>query len=330
MDIAGEDIIKILERGKGKIHFVHPDDFREYIERKKNRGLVDKVMDEKEAIKKFVKDGDYLCYNFSSMTRGPQSLIRELIRQRKKHLWSCALFTLLESSLLVGGGCVDRIDIGFLGFGPYIAKKAQEGAVELIDWSNGSITYRLVAGARGIPFMPTRDLLGTDTLKRSGAIVIEDPFSKTPIAIVPALHPDVALIHVQEADIYGNAIVYGPTVTTLEMAMASKKVIISAERIRKNIEIRQRPSMTTIPYYCVDAVVHAPFGAYPGGTQGYYALDSEHYLKIASISSDEEMQNYLEEYVYSVENHEEFLQKRVGFDRLKQLIRVDEILEGYR
>jgi acyl CoA:acetate/3-ketoacid CoA transferase alpha subunit len=324
-----ENVIEILEKGMADIHFVHPDDFRKFVRDRKNRGLEDKLMDEKEAVKKFVKDGDYLAYDFSSLTRGPQSLIREIIRQRKKNLWILAKFTLLESVLLAGANCVDKIDVGFLGFGPYIARKVQEGTVRVYDWSNGSVTYRLVAGAMGIPFIPARDLLGTDTLKHSGAIVIKDPFSEIPVALMPALNPDVSVIHVQEADVYGNARVYGPTVATLETAMASRRVIISAERIVETIEFREHPNWTTIPYYCVDAVVHAPFGAYPGGTQGYYEMDSEHYLMLTSIKTDEEMQKYLEEYVYSVESHDEFLEK-IGFSRLRGLIQKSQILEGYR
>ena len=323
------DFIEIIERGEAEIHYIHPDDFREYVRDKKNREMKDKLMDEKEAVKKFVSNGDYLAYDFSSLTRGPQSLIREIIRQRKKNLWVCAKFTLLETVLLSGAGCVDKIDVGFLGFGPYIARKVQNGEVKVYDWSNGSITYRLVAGAMGIPFIAARNLLGTDTLKHSGAIVVRCPFSNTPTALMPALNPDVAIIHVQEADIYGNARVYGPTVATLETAMASKKVIISAERIVETIEFRKNPLMTTLPYYLVDAVVHAPFGAYPGGTQGYYEMDSEHYLMLTSIADDDAMQKYLEEYVYSVDNHEEFLMK-IGMSKLKQLIRKAEILEGYR
>jgi acyl CoA:acetate/3-ketoacid CoA transferase alpha subunit len=324
------DVIEILDKGQAEFHFVHPDDFREYVRDKKRRDWEDKLMEEREAVKKFVDDGEYLAYDFSSLTRGPQSLIREIIRQRKKRLWVCAKFTLLESVLLAGAGCVEKIDVGFLGFGPYIAGKVERGEVKVYDWSNGSITYRLVAGAMGIPFIPARDLLGTDTIKHSGAIVAKDPFSGIPVALLPALNPDVAVIHVQEADIYGNARVYGPTVATLETAMASKKVIISAERIVETIEFRKDPNMTLIPYYLVDAVVHAPFGAYPGGTQGYYEMDAEHYLKLSSIATEEDMQKYLEEYIYGVDSHEEFLEKKVGMARLKELVRKAEILEGFR
>ncbi len=322
--------MEVIEKGDAEFHFIDPDDFREYVRDRKNRNWEDKLMDENEAVKKFVDNGDYLAYDFSSLTRGPQSLIREIIRQRKRHLWICAKFTLLESVLLAGARCVDRIDVGFLGFGPYIAKKVQNGEVKVYDWSNGSITYRLIAGAMGIPFIPARDLLGTDTFRKSGATTVKDPFTEKPVALMPALNPDVAIIHVHEADVYGNARVYGPTVATLETAMASRKVIISAERIVETAEFRKEPNMTIIPYYLVDAVVHAPFGAYPGGTQGYYEMDAEHYLMLSSIREEEDMQKYLEEYIYSVDGHDEFLEKRVGMRKLRELVKKAQILEGYR
>ncbi len=322
--------MEVINKGDAEFHFIDPDDFREYVRDRKNRNWEDKLMDENEAIKKFVNSGDYLAYDFSSLTRGPQSLIREIIRQRKKHLWICAKFTLLESVLLAGAGCVDKIDVGFLGFGPYISRKVQNGEIKVYDWSNGSITYRLIAGAMGIPFIPARDLLGTDTFKKSGALRIRDPFTEKPVALMPALNPDVAIIHVQEADVYGNARVYGPTVATLETAMASKKVIISAERIVETVEFRKEPNMTLVPYYLVDAVVHAPFGAYPGGTQGYYEMDAEHYLMLSSIREEQDMQKYLEEYIYSVDSHDEFLEKRVGMKKLRELVKKAQILEGYR
>ena len=322
--------MEVLERGEAEYHFIDPDDFREYVRDGKNRNWEEKLMDESDAVKKFVDSGDYLAYDFSSLTRGPQSLIREIIRQKKRKLWICAKFTLLESVLLAGAGCVDRIDVGFLGFGPYIARKVQNGEVKVYDWSNGSITYRLIAGAMGIPFIPARDLLGTDTFRKSGATVVRDPFTGKPVALMPALNPDVAIIHVQEADVYGNARVYGPTVATLETAMASKKVIISAERIVETVEFRKEPNMTIIPYYLVDAVVHAPFGAYPGGTQGYYEMDSEHYLMLSSIRDEDEMQKYLEEYIYSVDSHDEFLERKVGMKKIRELVKKAQILEGYR
>jgi hypothetical protein len=182
----------------------------------------------------------------------------------------------------------------------------------------------------GVPFLPTRNLLATDTLTYSGAKVVQDPFTGKPIALVPAVNPDVGLVHVHQCDIYGNARCFGPGVSPLETAMASKRTIISTEEIITTDDIRKEPSKTTIPYYMVDAVVYAPFGCLPGGTQGIYEMDVAHFLEFMDASRDEsKMVAYLDKYVYSVASHEGFLEKRVGTARLLELKRQATIQEGY-
>ncbi|MFN3477265.1 MAG: CoA transferase subunit A, partial [Candidatus Methylomirabilales bacterium] len=111
--------METLLEGQAELHFTHPDEFREWVREHKRREAVEKLMTEEEAIARFVQDGAYLAYDFSSLTRGPQALIREIIRQRKRDLWVCAEFTLHETPLLVGAGCCRRIDVGFLGYGDY-------------------------------------------------------------------------------------------------------------------------------------------------------------------------------------------------------------------
>jgi hypothetical protein len=182
----------------------------------------------------------------------------------------------------------------------------------------------------GLPFLPTRALLGTDTLKYSGAKVVRDPFGGKPIALIPAVTPDVGLIHVHQADVYGNARCFGPGVSPLETAMASKRVIISTDEIIEHDEIRKDPGRTTIPYYLVDAVVFAPFGAYPGGTPGFYEMDYEHYGEFVALERQGQIGEYLEKYVWSVASHEEMLEKRVGLARLNGMKRRATIREGYR
>jgi len=322
--------VETLFQGRADVHFIHPDDFRAWVQAHKRREPVEKLMSEQEAIASLVQDGDYLAYDFSSLTRGPQALIREIIRQRKRDLWICAEFTLHDSPLLVGGGCVSRIDVGFLGYGNYIGRMVAEGRVKVFEWTNGALAFRMLAGARGIPFIPMRNLLGTDSLKYSGARVVRDPFTGDPVCLVPALNPDVFLVHVHQADLFGNARIFGTNLFALEAAMASKKVIVSTEEIVDPLEFRKEPSKTTIPYFLVDAVVHLPFGAYPGVVPGRYELDLEHVDRLNRIQTDAEMRAYLEEYVYGVETHEEFLEKKVGWRRLKELIRRASIKEGYQ
>lgn len=323
--------MEVQVSGLGFYRLPDPDGVREWMRRRKERGMVNKLMDEREAVASLVADGDYVSYDFSSFTRGPSSLIREIIRQRKKNLWFCAKFTLMETTLLMAGGCLEGVDVGFLGLGQAIGRAVQEGKIRVSEWTNGTLTLRHLAGAMGVPFLPTRTLLGSDTLKYSGAKVVIDPFTGKPICLVPAVNPDVGLIHVHQCDIYGNARCFGPGVSPLETAMASKKTIISTDEIIDHDEIRKDPGKTTIPYYLADAVVYAPFGAHPGGLQGVYEMDQEHINEFLAAERDpDRLQAYLEKYVYSVSSHQEYLDQRVGLARLMELKRQATLKEGYR
>ena len=322
--------MRILKEGEIEYRFEHPDDFRRFVRDKRSRKPEPKLRPAREAVSAFVSDGDYLVYDFSSLTRGPQSLIREVIRQRRRDLWIGAEFTLHESALLTGAGCAARIDVGFLGYGSYIGQAVCEGKVRVYDWTNGGLALRLLAGARGVPFLPTRDLLGSDNMAVSAAKVIEDPYTGLPLAAVPALNPDVALLHVHQADIYGDARIFGTNLFALEAAMASHRVIVSAEEIVEPEEFRKDPMRTTIPYFLVDAVVHAPFGAYPGAMPARYEIDLPHIDVLNGIRNEEQMQNYLHDTIYSVADHEEFLDRRVGAAKMKELRARATIIEGYR
>jgi acyl CoA:acetate/3-ketoacid CoA transferase alpha subunit len=295
---------------------------------KKSRRLVDKVMDEKTAVEKFVRDGDYLSYDLSSMVRGPMSLEREIVRQGRKDLWIAAKFTLLDTTLLLAGGCLARIDVGFAGLGRTLFSAIEQGRVKTIDWTNGTLALRHLAGAMGVPCLPTRALLGTDTFRRSGAKVVRDPFTNKKLCLVPAVNPDVAIIHVNQADRHGNARVFGPSVAPLETAMASRRVILSTEELIDTEEIRRNPGRTTIPYFVVDAVVPAPFGAHPGTCPGLYTYDAANLDEFFAARDDAAMRKYLDKYVYGVASHAEYL-NLVGADRLMKLREAETIRQGY-
>ena len=322
--------MRIRREGEVEYRFEHPDDFRRHVRDRRSRKPEPKLRTAREAVSEFVADGDYIVYDFSSLTRGPQSLIREVIRQRKRDLWIGAEFTLHESALLTGAGCATRIDVGFLGYGSYIGQAVCDGRLKVYDWTNGGLALRILAGARGVPFLPTRDLLGSDNLAVSAAKVIEDPYTGLPIALVPALNPDVAFLHAHQADRFGDCRIFGTNLFALEAAMASKRVIVSAEEIVDPDEFRKDPMRTTIPYFLVDAVVHAPFGAYPGAMPARYEIDLPHVDRLNAIRTEEQMQAYLEECVYSVADHDEFLDKRVGAARMRELREAATIVEGYR
>ncbi|MBI2913413.1 MAG: CoA transferase subunit A [Chloroflexi bacterium] len=321
--------MQVIESGAGEFLPPDPDAFRAYVRGNKERRLINKVISEQEAVSRFVSDGDYVAYDQNMAIRGPASLFREIVRQRKKDLWLCAKFTWTDASLLTAGGCVSKVDVGWMEFGPVINRAVRAGEVKLIEWSNGALAYRLLAGSLGVPFLPLRYLGGTDTFQQSGAKLIEDPYTGQRLCLVPALNPDVGLIHVHQCDAYGNARVLGAGVAPLEIAMASKKVIISTEELIDQEEIRRHPQRTTIPYYFVDAVVVAPFGSYPGSTPGRYGGDLEHLMEFAAAQAQNKTDDYLEKWVFSVSSHEEMLDKRVGAKKLIELRQAETVREGY-
>jgi len=323
-----ERSIRILDAGTGE--FLRPDpDAARIAARDKDHRLVDKRMSEADAVRRFVADGDYVTFDTNTWRRGPSSLMREIIRQGKRDLWLAAKFSAHDATLLTAGGCVSKIDVGWMEVGRVITEAMHAGKVKLYEWTNGALAYRHLAGALGVPFLPMRYMGGTDVFRQSGARLIEDPYTGEAVCIVPAVNPDVALIHVNQCDIYGNARVFGPGLAPVETALASKRVIISTEEIIDPEEIRRRPSETTIPYYVVDAVVHAPFGCYPGSVPGLYRADLEHLMEFGAAQVRATMPEYLEKWVHSVTSHTDMLERRVGLERLERLRAEETHREGY-
>jgi glutaconate CoA-transferase, subunit A len=321
--------LEIISEGRGDFLEVDPDGYREWVRDHKNRAMVPKLMSEKEAIEKLVSDGDYLVYECNYLQRGPSALIREVIRQQKKDLWVGAKFTWVAAALLVGAGCASKLDVGFFLFGPVVEQAIREGRVKAYEYSNVVMTNRIMAGAMGLPFIPVRSFGGTDGFEHSGAKLIADPYTGEPITIVPALNPDVALIHVHQSDVYGNARIFGTGISHVESAMASKKVIISTEEIIDTEEIKRDPGRTTIPYYAVDAVVHLPFGAYPGEMQGRYASDMGHVIEVIGATMRGFIPQYLDKWVYGAASHAEMMDKLVGYQRIREITSRATIKEGY-
>lgn len=314
------------------VEYLHPDPdgFRAYVREHKPRALTPKVMQEREAVARFVSDGDYLVYDCNYLQRGPASLIREIIRQRKRDLWIGAKFTYVALGLLVEAGCASRADVGFFGSrGALYSRALRDGRLKLYEYSNAVMTLRLRAGAQGISFIPTRSFGGTDGYLWSAARTIDDPFTGQPTVVLPALNPDVAIIHVHQADVYGNARVFGTGIAHIETALASKKVILSAEEVVDTESFRRDPGRTSIPWFTVDAVVPAPFGAYPGSCQGVYASDPAHIAEVFAAMGRDRLAEYLDKWVYSVSGHDEMLEKHVGVSQLLDLRRRETIREGY-
>lgn len=326
--------MEILQSGTGEL--IQPfdlDEFREWNRTQKSRKLVDKVMSEQEAISKFVYDGCYIGTELYGTVRAPMSLTREVVRQKKKNLRVCGQ-GVLELDLWLAAGLVKKLDITYIGLEVYGTSSALRRAVEsgqvekCVEWSNGAITWRMKAAAMGVPFLPTRSMLGTDTLAYSAAKVVEDPFTGAKVALLPALVLDVALIHVHRADKYGNCQIEGISGFAVEMSRACKRLIISAEEIVPTEEIRKNPDQTIIPYFLVDAVVHAPYGSYPGEMAYLYGRDEpgiKEWVEMSKTAGD--TQKYLDKYIYDVKNHDEYL-KLIGEERLAKCVELRERREA--
>ena len=322
--------MRVLAEGKADYLAVDPDGFRAYVRDHKQRALTPKLMSAREAVARFVADGDYFVYDCNYFQRGPSTLLREVIRQQKRDLWLCGKFTYVDVGLLVGAGCASKVDCGFFWPGATLDNAVRDGRLEVFEYSNVVMTLRLQAGAMGLPFLPVRSFGGTDGFEFSGAKLVEDPFTGKPITLVPALNPDVAIIHVQQADVYGNARVFGTGIAHEESAMASKKVIVSAEEIVDTEEIRRDPGRTSIPYYVVDAVVHAPFGAWPGNCGGYYGSDTMGVIETFGAISRDTVADYVAKYVTPFADDQAMFDALVGKERLDKLRANETISDGYR
>lgn len=315
--------MKILQSGIGEM--LQPLDingFREH-NRTKTKALIDKRMTEAAAVSKYIHPGDYIGTELYGTVRCPQSLVNEIVRQRIGEL-RVAGQGVYELDILLGAGLVSALDHTYIGMEVYgisncLRREVESGRVKCVDWSNAGIAWRFKAAAMGVPFIPVRSMLGTDTLKHSAAKVVECPFTGDPIALLPALILDVGLIHVHRADMYGNAQIDGISGFAFELARASKNLIISCEEIVDNEIIRSQPDRTIIPYYLVDAVVHAPFGSHPGEMCYYYERDETQIKEwIEASKTENDTQAYLDKYIYGVADHQAYLDL-IGAGRLQHL-----------
>lgn len=267
------------------------------------------------AIQQHVHDGDSIyCAGFTHLI--PFAAGHEIIRQGLKDLVLARATPDLIYDQMVAAGCARKVVFSYMG-NPGVGSlrvvraRIEAGQLEWEEYSHFGMISRLQAGAAGLPFMP---------MKRTAAIDLErenpsyrrviDPYSGEEVVVVPALNPDVAVVHVQRADPSGNAQIWGITGEQREAAFAAARVILTAEEIVDPDIIRSDPNRTLIPGFIIDAVCHVPYAAHPSYTQGYYDRDNDFYLEWDRISrTDDEVQAYLDEWVYGVSDRQEYWQK---------------------
>lgn len=334
--VGKSESMKTKEEGIGKLlGWEDPDEARKWMRENKPDGLVDKRTTVSQAVEEYVEDGDLLASGGFGHIRVSMALIYEIMRQEKQDLAMAGKTAVHDIDLLIGAGCVNEVEVAYSfghelrGLSPASRRRVENGEVEVVaEISNAAFQWRFLAGTMGIPFIPTRVMMGTDTFNKSSAKVIEDPYSGKPIALLPACYPDVGIIHVPRCDKYGNAQIDGINVEDLELSGASKKLILTAEEIIDNEKIREEPGETVIPFYYVDAVVEVPYGSHPCQMPGMYYFDEEHISKWLDLSrTDEGIEEYLDEYVYGTENFQEYLEKVGGEEKIEYLEKVETLEE---
>lgn len=277
-----------------------------------------KVMSMSEAVMKNVHDGDTIAIE------GFTHLIcfaagHEIIRQRRQNLTICRLTPDLIYDQMIAAGCVGKMIFSWAGnpgVGPLHAlrravEKGKPHPIELEEYSHFGMAQRFVAGAAKLPFMPLRSYKGTDLPIVNPLIrTVTCPYTDEVLYVVPALNPDVAIVHAQRADAQGNTQIWGLYGVQKEAAFAARRVIVVVEELVDENVIRQDPNRTVIPGMIVNAVVVEPFGAHPSFAQGYYDRDNDAYIAWDDISKDEQkMADYLNEWIYDLPDRAAYWQK---------------------
>ncbi len=305
----------------------------------------DKVMTLAEAIRTYVTDGSHISIGGFTINRNPMAAVYETIRQGIKNLHVYAHSNGTGVDELIGGGCVGKIEIAYGGNGRAaptcirFKQAIQKGTVVHEDYSNYQMSLRFHAGAMGIPFLPTRSSLGTDIINKWGfsreireadpkiankkLVVLDNPFDGwadcKKVVLVPAINPDVTILHVQKADRQGTSRILGLTFADVDQAKAAKNVIITCEELVDGAELRGDPEYNQIPFIHVSAVVRVPYGAYPSSCYRYYDYDPAQLSEFAKAAKDDgAFKAYLDKFVYGVKDHQGLLD-RIGTDRLAKI-----------
>jgi glutaconate CoA-transferase subunit A len=290
-----------------------------------------KLMSAAEAVTRFVKRGSQVALGGFTVNRNPMLLAREIVRQGIGDLHLVVHSHGQALDFLVGAGMVGRLEIAYAGTGrfaptcPCFRRAAESGSLEIEDYSNFQMSLRFLAGSLGLPFIPCRSGLGTDLVQREGfsaetrrapkvaprkLIEAEDPFGSAgdKVLLLPALNPDVALIHAQTVGDDGTVRIKGLTFADVEQARSAGAVVVSCEEIVPARRLRRDPNQNVLPPFLVDAVVLAPHGAHPTACHRFYDYDPRHLRRYGEAArSVEDFRDYLREWVFGPADHEAYL-----------------------
>lgn len=297
--------------------------------RERNRSLREKIMSLDEAAG-LVPDGASVGIGGSTLSRTPLAMIWALIRAGRRDLVCSRGISSSESELLFAAGASRHLVTSWFSLGivwgvsRIMRAYTESNRARFEEWSHLAMGLRFRAGAMGVPFLPMRSMLGSGVIANLPDVKTMDcPFTGETLALVPALNPDFALIHVQRCDPYGNAQIDGLTFMDLDLAMAANRVILTTERIVSNDQIRRRPDHTKIPFFAVDAVVEVPFGCAPHECYGVYEPMFDHFDRYAAaLKPDVEqgIRDYLQHYFFEPTSWTDYLD-RLGLAKLLEAAR---------
>jgi glutaconate CoA-transferase subunit A len=295
-----------------------------------------KLISIQEAVKKYTWDGMTFGHG-GALPVGSDCIafFREMVKQGVKDINCISNCNSQGTNLLAGAGLMKRIEVGFSGLEVYgfangLKRAVESGKTILEDYSNGAIPLRLMGGALGLPFIPTFVNTGgdqqwccadePDVYPNTKKIPeIKDPFTGKTMGAFKSINPDVAVIHVTMADIFGNCIMLGTEWSRFELARASKKVVIQADYIVDTDCMKQFPNLVRIPDLLVDAVVYWPMGVWPACSTGVYDSDEEHMMMMNKmLKTEDDTAEYINKFVKSYNTYEEFLDV-IGKDKIKTL-----------
>ena len=251
-----------------------------------------------------VRDADRVALGGNTLHRGPFAAVHELVRQGRRELEIVKTAGAYDVDLLTGAGVASSVSAGFVGFetvfglAPSYRRAVESGAATAKEHACYTVIAGLRAAIQGVPFMPVAGMLGSDLLAARDFRSVVDPYTGDEVVAVPALKPDVALIHVQEADAIGNCRIVGTLFEDVLMAHAATRVIVTAERIVDGAAFEANPEGVAIASVYVDAVVQAPGGGWPGSCAGEYGFDTEYLTAYVAASRD-------------AESHRRFVEERI-------------------
>ncbi len=251
-----------------------------------------------------IDDGAVVALGGNTLHRAPSAAVHELIRQRKHGLELVKTAGAYDVDVLVGAGVADRVSAGFIGFenvfglAPQYRQAAEQGRVQVNEHACYTVITALRAAIQGVSFLPIAGMLTSDLMQARSFKTVTDPYTGREFAAIPAIRPDVALIHVHEADVEGNGRIYGSVYEDDLMARAARRVILTCERLISAEEMAQQPELTIIPGLQVSHVIEVPRGAHPCSCGDLYSYDHDYLAEyIAACNTPDSYRSWLDTHI---------------------------------